>query len=62
MTGDLLIFGSLLAHRSGPNPTSSKRAACFATYNFKEDGEDLRQKYYAHRREHFPPDHGQSIC
>jgi 2-aminoethylphosphonate dioxygenase len=57
--GDFLIFGTVLAHRSGPNPTNKQRAAVFATYHFKSDGTDLREKYYAHRRLFFPPDHGE---
>ncbi|EPS36013.1 hypothetical protein H072_10457 [Dactylellina haptotyla CBS 200.50] len=43
--GDILIFGSSMAHRSGPNLTNSQRAGFFATYNFQEDGTDLREKY-----------------
>jgi len=57
--GDLLIFGSHLAHRSGPNGTSSSRASVYATYSRVADGRDLRQKYYDDRRENFPPDHGE---
>lgn len=56
--GDLLIFGSHLAHRSGPNKTGASRASVYATYAMAKDGLDLRQKYYADRRENFPPDHG----
>ncbi|KAK6538331.1 hypothetical protein TWF694_011209 [Orbilia ellipsospora] len=59
--GDILIFGSSLAHRSGPNKTASQRAAFFATYNYKEDGTALREKYYAHRRKYFPPDHERTM-
>ncbi|KAI5777425.1 hypothetical protein EDC01DRAFT_404937 [Geopyxis carbonaria] len=55
--GDILIFGSLLAHRSGPNPTSKRRAAMFATYHFEAGKPNMREEYYAHRRLHFPPDH-----
>ena len=58
--GDVLIFGSHLAHRSGPNRTSKPRASLYATFHGKSDGEDLRGKYYAHRRVAFPPDHGKS--
>lgn len=56
--GDVLLFGSHLAHRSGPNRTDSSRSMIYATYNCKADGEDLRQQYYKHRRENFPPDNG----
>ena len=58
--GDVLIFGSNLAHRSAPNTTDKPRASVYATYSNKSEGTDLRQKYYEHRRIHFPPDHGQS--
>lgn len=57
--GDVLLFGSHLAHRSGPNYTSSRRASLYATFSGKADGKDLREKYYAHRRIAFPPDHGE---
>ncbi|ORX35288.1 hypothetical protein BD324DRAFT_642970 [Kockovaella imperatae] len=55
--GDMLIFGSHLAHRSGPNTSQRERAMLYATYSAESDGKDLREKYYAHRREAFPPDH-----
>ena len=58
--GDVLLFGSHLAHRSGANRTTRRRSMIYATYHGKSDGEDLRQKYYKHRRENFPPDHGKS--
>ena len=58
--GDVLIFGSHLAHRSGPNRSTSPRAMLYATYAGARDGRDLREKYYAHRREAFPPDHGET--
>ena len=56
--GDILLFGSHLAHRSGPNRTNSSRSMIYATYHGKNDGENLRQEYYRHRRENFPPDSG----
>jgi len=55
--GDILVFGSHLAHRSGSNATSKPRAMLYATYHGISDGRDLREKYYAHRRVAFPPDH-----
>lgn len=58
--GDLLIFGSHLAHRSGPNNTSRSRSSVYATYHRVSDGTDLRERYYIDRRENFPPDHGKS--
>lgn len=60
--GDILIFGSVLAHRSGPNSTDKRRAAVFGTYHFEVDRTDLREKYYAHRRLYFPPDHGKVLA
>ncbi|GAM36225.1 hypothetical protein TCE0_018f05152 [Talaromyces pinophilus] len=56
--GDVLIFGSHLAHRSEKNDTDKARASLYATFHGKSDGLDLRQKYYVHRRANFPPDHG----
>ncbi|KAK5699621.1 hypothetical protein LTR97_005750 [Elasticomyces elasticus] len=56
-TGDLLIFGSHLAHRSASNNTSRPRASVYATYHMISDGTDLRKRYYIDRRENFPPDH-----
>ncbi|WPG99168.1 2-aminoethylphosphonate dioxygenase [Acrodontium crateriforme] len=55
--GDLLIFGSHLAHRSKKNDTTKSRASIYATYHMKSDGDDLKEKYYIDRRENFPPDH-----
>lgn len=55
--GDVLIFGSHLAHRSAANTTDQARAAVYATYHRRCDGTGLRETYYADRREMFPPDH-----
>lgn len=55
--GDLLIFGSHLAHRSANNTTNEPRASVYATYSTMSDGLGLRSRYYADRRENFPPDH-----
>jgi ectoine hydroxylase-related dioxygenase (phytanoyl-CoA dioxygenase family) len=57
--GDVLFFGSHLAHRSGPNESDLRRASLYATFHGKSDGVDLREKYYQHRRVEFPPDHGE---
>ncbi|CAK4030910.1 Hypothetical predicted protein [Lecanosticta acicola] len=56
-SGDLLVFGSHLAHKSAPNRTETPRASVYATFHTKTDGEDLRARYYADRRKNFPPDH-----
>ncbi|KAF7167781.1 hypothetical protein CNMCM6106_003224 [Aspergillus hiratsukae] len=55
--GDVLIFGSHLAHRSKENSTEKSRASLYATFYPRKEGEDLRERYYRHRRENFPPDH-----
>lgn len=55
--GDILIFGSHLAHRSGPNNTDESRRSIYATYHCVSDGTDLRDRYYVDRRANFPPAH-----
>ncbi|THU91819.1 PhyH-domain-containing protein [Dendrothele bispora CBS 962.96] len=54
-TGEMLIFGSYLAHRSGANHSDEGRAAIYATYNALSDGGDKRQEYYTNRRKLWPP-------
>uniref|UniRef100_A0A0W0EU37 Putative PhyH-domain-containing protein n=1 Tax=Moniliophthora roreri TaxID=221103 RepID=A0A0W0EU37_MONRR len=54
-TGEFLIFGSYLAHRSGPNNSPNGRAAIYATYNAVSDGGDKHDAYYADRRKNWPP-------
>jgi hypothetical protein len=58
--GDVLLFGSRPAHRSGPNRTDRPRASLYKTFHGCADGEDLREKYYGHRRVMFPSDHSMS--
>lgn len=48
------MFGSYLAHRSGPNSSPRPRAAIYATYNGISEG-DKHDAYYAHRRTVWPP-------
>jgi ectoine hydroxylase-related dioxygenase (phytanoyl-CoA dioxygenase family) len=55
--GDMIFFGSYLAHRSGPNNTDKSRRALYATYHDSPEGDELRTEYYKHRRVAFPPDH-----
>ena len=55
LQGQFLVFGSYLAHRSGPNNSDKGRAAIYATYNAISDGGDRRDAYYADRRVHWPP-------
>ncbi|KAI1091277.1 hypothetical protein F5B19DRAFT_493505 [Rostrohypoxylon terebratum] len=53
-------YAHLRARLSSPlrsNMTKKRRAAVFGTYHFQLNQPDLREKYYAHRRVHFPPDH-----
>jgi ectoine hydroxylase-related dioxygenase (phytanoyl-CoA dioxygenase family) len=57
--GDVLFFGSHLAHRSAVNRTEKSRASLYATFSGKSEGLDLREQYYKHRMEIFPPDHGE---
>lgn len=56
--GDILFFGSHLAHRSKNNTTDRSRTSLYATFYMAKDGHGLRKRYYEHRREVFPPDHG----
>ena len=53
--GDLVIFGSYLPHRSGPNTSEKPRRAAYLTYNASSDG-DFRDQYYASKRAVFPPE------
>ncbi|KAJ2709809.1 hypothetical protein H4R19_004057 [Coemansia spiralis] len=53
-SGDVLLFGSYLAHRSGPNTSDVSRANLYMTYNPLAEG-DKREEYYAAKRIKFPP-------
>ncbi|KAJ1735064.1 hypothetical protein LPJ72_002041 [Coemansia sp. Benny D160-2] len=53
-SGDVLVFGSYLAHRSGENPSNTSRANLYMTYNPLSEG-DKREEYYADKRIRFPP-------
>ncbi|KAJ2248605.1 hypothetical protein GGI13_004591 [Coemansia sp. RSA 455] len=53
-SGDVLIFGSYLAHKSGENKSNISRANLYMTYNPLSEG-DKRAEYYADKREKFPP-------
>ncbi|KIX95059.1 uncharacterized protein Z520_09369 [Fonsecaea multimorphosa CBS 102226] len=52
--GQVLVFGSYLAHRSGANHSNQDRKALYATYNCAREG-DLHDEYYAHRKVVWPP-------
>ena len=54
--GQLLIFTSYLAHRSGANKSASDRKAIYATYNCASEG-DLHKQYYEHRKIEWPATH-----
>lgn len=55
-TGELLIFTSYLAHRSGPNKSAEDRKAIYATYNLAAEG-DLHKAYYEDRKKEWPATH-----
>ncbi|KAK1234634.1 hypothetical protein PQX77_002159 [Marasmius sp. AFHP31] len=54
-TGQILIFGSYLAHRSADNRSPNGRAAIYVTYNALSEGGDKHDEYYENRRQHWPP-------
>jgi 2-aminoethylphosphonate dioxygenase len=54
--GDMLVFGSYLAHRSGANHSKGDRKAVYATYNCTAEG-DLRRAYYEDRKQLWPATH-----
>jgi hypothetical protein len=58
--GDILIFNESMAHRLAPNKTDYRRAAVFGTYHFDLSQPDLRDKFYAHRLIHCPPENGKT--
>ncbi|MDP1574328.1 MAG: phytanoyl-CoA dioxygenase family protein [Coxiellaceae bacterium] len=51
---DMLVFSSMLLHRSESNKSNSPRRSYFITYNQEIDG-DLRREYFKYKREKFPP-------
>lgn len=53
--GDILIFDSYLAHRSGPNRTDRPRRALYVTYNRVSAGSH-REAYFQRKRAAFPPE------
>lgn len=54
--GDILVFGSYLAHRSGANTSPKDRRAIYATYNCAAEG-NLHDQYYADRQKLWPATH-----
>ena len=53
--GDVLIFDSLVPHRSAANRSDRPRRALYVTYNRASEG-SLRGAYFQHKRAHFPPE------
>lgn len=53
--GDVLFFDSYALHASKPNMTDQSRRALYLTYNAAAEG-DHRVRYFADKRESFPPD------
>ena len=53
--GDLVLFGSIIPHRSPANRSTGPRRAAYITYNGVSQGE-YRDDYYTHKREVFPPE------
>jgi ectoine hydroxylase-related dioxygenase (phytanoyl-CoA dioxygenase family) len=53
--GDVLVFDSYLAHRSGPNLTDRPRRALYVTYNRASAGSH-REAYFQSKRAAFPPE------
>ena len=53
-TGSILIFGSYLAHKSGPNKSSASRRLIYLTYSAEKEG-DKHNTYYDDKRKLFPP-------
>ena len=53
--GDLVLFGSMIPHRSGPNRSEHARRAAYITYNAASAG-TRRVDYYQQKREVFPPE------
>jgi ectoine hydroxylase-related dioxygenase (phytanoyl-CoA dioxygenase family) len=53
--GDLLLFGSLIPHRSGDNISGEPRRAAYITYNAASVGSH-RSDYYRKKRQVFPPE------
>lgn len=54
-SGDLVLFGSFLPHRSGPNRSDLPRRAAYLTYNGISQGV-RRDAYYTDKRRVFPPE------
>lgn len=52
---DMVIFDSLVPHKSGDNLTNNSRRVYYFTYNLEEDG-NFYDAYFEKKRSEFPPD------
>lgn len=53
--GDVLLFDSLVPHRSEPNMSTRTRWVYYATYNAASHG-DQHDRYYEDKHKSYPPD------
>ena len=53
--GDVVFFDSFVPHRSAANLSDAPRRILYVTYNLASEG-DHRERYYADKRESYPPD------
>jgi ectoine hydroxylase-related dioxygenase (phytanoyl-CoA dioxygenase family) len=53
--GDVVVFGSYIPHKSGPNNTNNSRRTLYLTYNPVSEG-DRYFEYNIDKRKHFPPE------
>ena len=53
--GDLVLFGSMIPHRSRSNASDKARRAAYITYNRQSEG-SYRAAYYESKRATFPPE------
>jgi hypothetical protein len=59
--GDAVFFDSYAPHRSQPNRTAMARRVLYVTYNKLSQG-DSRERYYAEKRNNYPPDIERDPC
>ena len=51
---DILLFNSLVPHRSGPNKSDNARRMIFLTYNLEDEGNHYKD-YFVTKRSELPP-------
>lgn len=54
--GDVILFDSYVPHFSKENTSNQSRRALFITYSRLSEGKSMREAYFKHKREVFPPD------